>query len=157
SFVVGGHFVLLDILLFGPRRSHSSAPARGSRRPARGAAVKDGPLGPPQGLVLYGREPPRRPGRGGLGNKLLLVIDRREIADRGVAPSPIVEAFDEGEDRRACLASVPESASSEQLALKRREEALAHGIIVGVSDRAHRGAHACLSAALPERDRRVLR
>jgi hypothetical protein len=51
-------FVLLlcGILLFGPRRSHSSVPARTKVRPARAAAVKHGPLGPPEGLVLDGRE-----------------------------------------------------------------------------------------------------
>ena len=51
---VRGHFVLLSypILLFGPRRSHSSVPARRCDQPARAAAVKDGPLGPPEGLVL---------------------------------------------------------------------------------------------------------
>jgi len=42
--------------LFGPRRSHSSIPARTKVRPSRAAAVKDGPTwGPPEGLVLDGR------------------------------------------------------------------------------------------------------
>src|ERR1700751_2125703 len=53
------HFFLLFrfILLFGPRRSHSSVPARTKLRPSRAAAVKDGPLfGPPEGLVLDRRE-----------------------------------------------------------------------------------------------------
>ena len=42
--------------MFGPRRSHSSIPARTKVRPSRAAAVKDGPTwGPPEGLVLDGR------------------------------------------------------------------------------------------------------
>ena len=53
------HLVLLfrDILWFGPRRSHSSVPARTMVRLSRAAAVKDGRiLRPPGGLVLDGRE-----------------------------------------------------------------------------------------------------
>src|SRR5690349_10806974 len=42
--------------LFGPRRSHSSVPARTKVRPSRAAAVKRGPRGPPEGLVFDGRE-----------------------------------------------------------------------------------------------------
>jgi len=45
------------ILWFGPWRSHSSVPTRTMVRLPRTAAVKDGPfLGPPEGLVLDGRE-----------------------------------------------------------------------------------------------------
>ena len=81
------HFVLLFrvILWFGPRRSHSSAPTRTMVRLSRAAAVKDGPfLGPPEGLVLDGRE------RGGrlvcVGIDccclmLALIIERRSIAN----------------------------------------------------------------------------
>src|SRR5438132_5722268 len=36
------------------------------------------------------------------------------------------------------------------------EEALAHGVVVGVSDRAHRGAHTRLPAAMAELNGRVL-
>ena len=50
-----------------------------------------------------------------------------------------------------------EPAASEQLALKRGEEALAHGIVVCVADRTHRGAHAPVTAAVAELDRAVLR
>src|SRR5262249_46876352 len=44
----------------------------------------------------------------------------------------------------------------EQLALERREEALAHRVVVRVPDRAHGWPHAHVAAALPEGDRRVL-
>ena len=86
-----GHFVLLcyPILLFGPRRSHSSVPARSSPRPARGAAVKDG-LWPPEGLVLDGREPAGRLPGAGIGRVLVLVVDRREIAERGMGDAFVV-------------------------------------------------------------------
>src|SRR5579872_4089642 len=135
--VGGGHLVLLfgDILWFGPRRSHSSVPARARVRPARGAAVQDGLLGPPGGLVLDGREHAGKLVRAGIGRQLALVIDRREIADRGMTAATIVEAFDECEDRRARLGLVLEAAALEQLAFERGEEALAHGVVVGVSDR----------------------
>src|ERR1043165_6868118 len=69
----------------------------------------------------------------------------------------IIEAFDEGERRVARLGLCLEPAASEQLALKRGEEALAHGIVVCVADRTHRGAHARVTAAVAELDRAVLR
>src|SRR5437016_306029 len=105
GYVVRGHFVLLcgHILLFGPRRSHSSVPARTCAPPARGAAVKDGHLWPPEGLVLDGREHDGILWRAGIGRLLVLEAHRREISDRGMAPSAIVEAFDEGEHCRARL------------------------------------------------------
>src|ERR1041385_2732132 len=68
----------------------------------------------------------------------------------------IIEAFDEGERRVARLGLCLEPAASEQLALKRGEEALAHGIVVCVADRTHRGAHARVTAAVAELDRAVL-
>src|SRR5262249_51347739 len=80
------HLLFRGILLFGPRRSHSSVPTRMTMRPARGAAVKDGPLlGPPEGLVLDGREHAGRLARVGRGCEPTFVLDGGEIADRGVA------------------------------------------------------------------------
>ena len=58
--------------------------------------------GPPEGLVLDGRE---HGGRlvivGNDGHCVMppFVVDRREISDRGMAAAWIVEAFDEFEDR----------------------------------------------------------
>ena len=49
------------------------------------------------------------------------------------------------------------AAAIEQLAFESGEEALAHGVVIGVADRAHRGTHARIAAALAERDRGVLR
>src|SRR5690348_14009396 len=69
----------------------------------------------------------------------------------------VVEAFDEGKRRIARLGLCLEPAASKKLALERGEEALAHGIVVCVTDRTHRGAHAGVTAAVAELDRAVLR
>jgi hypothetical protein len=79
EFLVSRHFILPlgVILLFGPRRSHSSIPARTMVRPSRAAAVKDGPTwGPPEGLVLDGREHDGRLVCVGIGRETTLVFDR---------------------------------------------------------------------------------
>ena len=49
-----------------------------------------------------------------------------------------------------------EAVPREKLAFEGGEEALAHGVVVGVADRTHRGAHTCLTAAVAELDRGVL-
>ena len=54
----------------------------------------------------------------------------------------------------ACVLNRPRC---QQLAFKRGEEAFAHGVVIGVSHRTHRRAHAGLTAALAELDRGVLR
>src|SRR5262249_36340156 len=118
---------------------------------------QDGHVWPPEGLVLDGSEHDGIVMRAGSGRQLTLIIDRREIADRGMAAPAIVEAFHEGKYRGARRGLVPEALPIEQLAFQRGEEALAHGVVVGVADRAHRGPHACGPAALPELDRGVLR
>jgi hypothetical protein len=61
-------------------------------RPSRTAAVKDGPfLGPPGGLVLDGREHDGR--LVCVGTMPALVVDRREISDRGVTAAQIIELY----------------------------------------------------------------
>jgi len=52
-------------------------------------AVKDGRLRPPEGLVLDGHEHAGRLKR--VVDKPLLIIDRREITDRGVSAAAIIE------------------------------------------------------------------
>src|ERR1700693_1969611 len=69
----------------------------------------------------------------------------------------IVEAFNELEDRASRFGLRLEPAACKQLAFERGEEALAHGVVVGVSDRTHRRANACIAAAFAELDRGVLR
>ena len=59
--------------------------------------------------------------------------------------------------RTAAVSLCLESAPCKQLAFEGGEETLAHGIVVGIADRAHRGAHAGITAAATEFDRGILR
>ena len=54
-----------------------------------------------------------------------------------MAPSGILPSFDEVEERHLGLGMGSESLPIEQLAFQGREEALAHGIVVAVANRAH--------------------
>jgi hypothetical protein len=54
-----------------------------------------------------------------------------------MTPARVVEALDEFEHGGPRLGLRLEPALVEKLAFQRGEEALAHGIVVGVSDRAH--------------------
>ena len=74
-----------------------------------------------------------------------------------MAAPAVVERLDEVEHRQARRVPGPEGAALDQLALERREEALAQGVIVAVTDGTHRQRHVRLPAALAEGDRRVLR
>src|SRR5579864_8214616 len=74
-----------------------------------------------------------------------------------MAAAWIVEALDELEDRASRLGLRLEPAACQQLAFKRGKEALAHGVVICIANRAHRGTHAGLAATLAELDRRVLR
>ncbi len=49
-----------------------------------------------------------------------------------------------------------EAAAVEQFTFERGEETLAHRVIEAIADRAHRGPHAGLAAALAEGERSVL-
>ena len=69
----------------------------------------------------------------------------------------ILKAFDEPEDRATCLELCPEPAPLEKFAFERGKEAFAHGAVIGVSHRNHRGAHTRATTALAKLDRRVLR
>lgn len=68
----------------------------------------------------------------------------------------IVPALDEGEDGHAGLGLRAEAPPVEELAFEGGEEALAHGIIIGVADRSHGRAHASLPASHAEGERGVL-
>ncbi len=63
-----------------------------------------------------------------------------------MAAGQIVPAFGvaEGRHPRLCLRDEP---TYSQLAFKRGEEALAHGVVVSVADRSHRWAGAGLATA----------
>src|ERR1700689_4538153 len=85
-----------------------------------------------------------------------LVIDWRQIVERGVAAMGVVPALYEFEDCHAGLALGFETAAVQQLTFERGKETLAHGIIEAIADRAHRGAYAGFAAALAKGDRSVL-
>src|SRR5438132_5178529 len=68
----------------------------------------------------------------------------------------VVPAFDEVEDGAARVGLGAEAFAIEQLALERREEALAHGVVVGIAHTAHRRPDAGLASAPAEGERRVL-
>src|SRR6266446_3718658 len=68
----------------------------------------------------------------------------------------VVPAFDEVEDGEARVGLRAEAFAIEQLALERREEALAHGVVVGIAYTAHRRPDASLATAAAEGERRVL-
>src|SRR4029077_19532182 len=115
---------------------------------------------PPAGLVLDGCEHAGRLVCAGNDVDCLVpafVLDRREIADRRVATSRVVEAFDKAEHGTARLGRCPEPASREQFAFQRGEEALAHRIVIGIAHRTHRGTHAGIATTLAELDRGILR
>src|SRR5712692_7135069 len=73
-----------------------------------------------------------------------------------MAPPRIVPAFDEVEDGEARVGLRAEAFAIEQLALERREEALAQGVVVGIAHTAHRRPDASLATAAAEGERRVL-
>ena len=72
-------------------------------------------------------------------------------------PAWIVPALDELEDRHTGLGLGLELPPFEQLAFKRGEEALTHGVIVGFPDRSYGWPHTGFLAPQAEGDGRVLR
>ena len=69
-----------------------------------------------------------------------------------MAPSRIVPTPDELEDRHSGLDLGLELAPVEQLAFERREEALAHRIVIGITDRSHGWTDAGFLASQAEGD-----
>jgi hypothetical protein len=63
-----------------------------------------------------------------------LVIDRRQIVERGVAAMRVIPALNEIKDRDAGFDLGLEAAAVEQLAFERGEKALAHGIVEAIAD-----------------------
>ena len=81
---------------------------------------------------------------------------RADVPDRRVPASGVVEAFDIGKDRHPSLGLGSKRPAIEQLALERGEEALAHGVVEAIADRAHRRPDMRLAAASAEFNRGVL-
>jgi len=59
-------------------------------------------------------------------------LDRRQVAQRGVAPARVVEALDVLEDRVGQLGAGVPAAPVEQLGLQGREERLGDGVVEGL-------------------------
>lgn len=68
-----------------------------------------------------------------------------------------VPAFDDLEDRHPDFGLGLEPKSIHQLAFERGEVALGHGVVLCVTDRAHRRLNVPLTAVQAQRDIRVLR
>src|ERR1700726_5054892 len=73
-----------------------------------------------------------------------------------MAAMGVVPPLDEFEDGHARFYLGFEAAAVEQFPFERGEETLAHRVIEAIADRAHRGPHAGLAAALAEGERSVL-
>src|SRR5206468_1633284 len=67
-----------------------------------------------------------------------LEIHRGQVLEGRMAAAWVVPAFEEVENGEARVRLGREALSIEQLALERREEALAEGVVVGVAHTAHR-------------------
>src|SRR5712671_2913909 len=78
------------------------------------------------------------------------------IVEGGMAAMRIVPTLDEFEDGHARFYLGFEAAAVEQFTFESGEETLAHRVIEAIADRAHRGPHTGLAAALAEGDRSVL-
>ena len=74
-----------------------------------------------------------------------------------MAPAGIVPSLDELEDGHARLGVGPKPTPVEKLAFQRREETLAHRIIVTIADRSGRRTDTGDAAAVAEGNRGVLR
>src|SRR6476659_3064708 len=73
-----------------------------------------------------------------------------------MAAGGIVPPLDVAEDRHPGLGLRCEPAACQQLAFQCSEEALAHGVVVGVTDRSHGWAHAGFPAAAADRQLCIL-
>ena len=73
-----------------------------------------------------------------------------------MASARVVPALDVSEHGKPCLGLGLEAAAIDQFAFEAGEEALGHGIVVGITDTAHRGTHAHGLAAAAELDGGVL-
>jgi hypothetical protein len=68
----------------------------------------------------------------------------------------VVLALDELEDSHSAFGLSSESCAVDEFAFEDREEAFTHRVVVGVTDRAHRGAHTGLPTATTEGNPGVL-
>jgi hypothetical protein len=84
-----------------------------------------------------------------------LVVDRRQIFERGVQPASVVEGLDGVEDGRARLGACAELAATEEVLGQPGEETLGDGVVVG-GGASDRDLDVGVAAALAEEQRDVL-
>ena len=70
-------------------------------------------------------------------------------------PDGVVAALDEAEAGHLRFGLGGKAAPVQQLAFEGRKEALAHGIVAAIADRAHGWAHARLGAAIADAPRQL--
>ncbi len=87
----------------------------------------------------------------------LLAVRRRLVAKSSVKPAGVAKALDEAEDSAPRPGQGRKLPPVETVVLERRKEALAHRVVVRISDRAHRLHDAGLRAPLAEPQRPLLR
>ena len=68
-------------------------------------------------------------------------FDRREVIQGGMASSRVVPGLDPGEDFKPGLGLGLSGAPGDEFAFETGKEALGHGVIVGITHRAHRRAY----------------
>src|SRR5687768_3928341 len=73
-----------------------------------------------------------------------------------MAPSWVVPTLDPGEQGCSRLGLALPTAPVDQLAFEAGEEALGHGVVIGVPDRSRRGPHAHFAATAAKGDAGVL-
>ena len=67
-------------------------------------------------------------------------------------PAWVVPTLDPGKDRQARLGLGLPATPGNELALQTGKEALCHGVVIGISNRSHRGAHPHLLASVAKRN-----
>ena len=99
----------------------------------------------------------RHPACGGRTRTIaLLELLGTEVAEAAVAADAVVEDLDVLEDRGPRFGRARPVGAVDQLGLQGGEEALGHGVVVAVADRAHRRRDPGLAQALAEGQARVL-
>ena len=86
----------------------------------------------------------------------LLELLGTEVAEAAVAADPVVEDLDVVEHRGPGLGRARPGRAVDELGLEGGEEALGHGVVVAVADRAHGRRDAGLAQPPPEGEARVL-
>lgn len=83
-------------------------------------------------------------------------FDGREVVQFGMASSRVVPGLDPGEDFKPGLGLGLPGAPGDEFAFETGKEALGHGVIVGITHRAHRRAYPHEATASAEGQARVL-